>query len=130
MLACTDIAFLTLDDEELLWGSQPVEQVVARTQALGVGEIVIKRGADACLVFSMEGERLEVPAIALPPERVVDTTAAGDSFSAGYGGTPERRQRPTGGAARPPARRNGDPTPRCHHSRSGDARIANKAAAR
>lgn len=30
------------------------------------------------------GERLEVPAIALPPERVVDTTAAGDSFSAGY----------------------------------------------
>lgn len=25
-----------------------------------------------------------MPAIALPPERVVDTTAAGDSFSAGY----------------------------------------------
>lgn len=32
----------------------------------------------------MAGEKLEVPAIALPPERVVDTTAAGDSFSAGY----------------------------------------------
>lgn len=84
VLTCTDIAFLTLDDEALLWGTQPVEQVVARTQALGVGEIVIKRGADACLVFSVGGERLEVPAIALPPERVVDTTAAGDSFSAGY----------------------------------------------
>ncbi len=84
VLACTDIAFLTLDDEELLWGAQPIERVVARTQALGVGEIVIKRGAHACLVFSMAGEKLEVPAIALPPERVVDTTAAGDSFSAGY----------------------------------------------
>ena len=84
VLACTDIAFLTLDDEELLWGAQPIEQAVARTQALGVGEIVIKRGAHACLVFSMAGEKLEVPAIALPPERVVDTTAAGDSFSAGY----------------------------------------------
>ncbi|ASC80623.1 2-dehydro-3-deoxygluconokinase [Serratia marcescens] len=84
VLTCTDIAFLTLDDEELLWGAQPVEQIVTRTQALGVGEIVIKRGADACLVFNVEGERLEVPAIALPPERVVDTTAAGDSFSAGY----------------------------------------------
>ncbi len=35
-------------------------------------------------MFNVEGERLEVPAIALPPERVVDTTAAGDSFSAGY----------------------------------------------
>lgn len=53
VLTCTDIAFLTLDDEALLWGTQPVEQVMARTQALGVGEIVIKRGADACLVFSV-----------------------------------------------------------------------------
>ena len=100
VLACTDIAFLTLDDEELLWGGQPIERVVARTQALGVGEIVIKRGADACLVFSAEGERLEVPAIALPPERVVDTTAAGDSFSAGY-----LAERLSGGSAQQAAQR-------------------------
>ncbi|OJT42864.1 sugar kinase [Serratia plymuthica] len=84
VLACTDIAFLTLDDENLLWGKQPVEQVVRRTQALGVTEIVIKRGADACLVFSAEGTELEIPAVQLPKEKVVDTTAAGDSFSAGY----------------------------------------------
>ncbi|CAI1092953.1 2-dehydro-3-deoxygluconokinase [Serratia entomophila] len=84
VLACTDIAFLTLDDEDLLWGRQPVEQIVSRTREFGVGEIVIKRGAEACLVFSAEGEQHEVPAIALPKDKVVDTTAAGDSFSAGY----------------------------------------------
>lgn len=84
VLACTDIAFLTLDDEDLLWGKLPLEQVVQRTQQLGVTEIVIKRGADSCLVFSVEGTEFEIPAVRLPKEKVVDTTAAGDSFSAGY----------------------------------------------
>jgi 2-dehydro-3-deoxygluconokinase len=44
MLQCTDIAFLTLDDEDALWGEKPVEDVIARTQAAGVSEVVIKRG--------------------------------------------------------------------------------------
>lgn len=84
MLACTDIAFLTLDDEDLLWGEKPVEEVIERTQRAGVKEVVIKRGADSCLV-AIAGEALvEVPAVKLPKEKVVDTTAAGDSFSAGY----------------------------------------------
>lgn len=83
MLACTDIAFLTLDDEDLLWGEQPLDAVLERTHALGVGEVVIKRGADACLV-SIGAQRYEIPAVKLAKERVVDTTAAGDSFSAGY----------------------------------------------
>lgn len=51
MLACTDIAFLTLDDEDMLWGEKPLEQVIDRTQALGVSEIIIKRGADSCIVW-------------------------------------------------------------------------------
>lgn len=84
ILSCTDIAFLTLDDEELLWGKQSVEHVVSRTHGFGVSEIVIKRGADPCLLFCPAGETHDVPAIALPKEKVIDTTAAGDSFSAGY----------------------------------------------
>ena len=44
MLECTDIAFLTLDDEDALWGEKPVDEVIARTQAAGVSEVVIKRG--------------------------------------------------------------------------------------
>jgi len=95
MLQCTDIAFLTLDDEDALWGEKSVEEVIARTHAAGVSEVVIKRGADSCLV-SVSGEAvIDVPAVKLAKDKVVDTTAAGDSFSAGYlavrltGGTPE-----------------------------------------
>ncbi|MDV5354708.1 sugar kinase [Enterobacter asburiae] len=84
MLACTDIAFLTLDDEDLLWGEQPVETVIERTQRAGVNEVVIKRGADSCLVAITGEAVIEVPAVKLPKEKVIDTTAAGDSFSAGY----------------------------------------------
>lgn len=84
MLTCTDIAFLTLDDEDALWGEKPAADVIARTHEAGVNEVVIKRGSDSCLV-SVKGEALvDVPAVKLPKESVVDTTAAGDSFSAGY----------------------------------------------
>ena len=84
ILNCTDIAFLTLDDETALWDEAPVEQVIARTRAAGVSEIVIKRGAEACLVALNADPLLEVPAIQLEKEKIIDTTAAGDSFSAGY----------------------------------------------
>lgn len=84
MLECTDIAFLTLDDEDALWGEKPVEEVISRTQAAGVKEIVIKRGAESCLVAVGAEPVVEVAAVKLPKEKVIDTTAAGDSFSAGY----------------------------------------------
>ena len=100
MLACTDIAFLTLDDEDLLWGEKPVEEVIHRTQAAGVREVVIKRGADSCLVAIQGESKLEVPAVKLPKEKVIDTTAAGDSFSAGY-----LAVRLTGGSAEEAAKR-------------------------
>lgn len=100
MLSCTDIAFLTLDDEDLLWGKQPVEEVIRRTQAAGVREVVIKRGAESCLVAIADEAWLEVPAVKLPKEKVIDTTAAGDSFSAGY-----LAVRLTGGSAEAAAKR-------------------------
>jgi len=84
MLQCTDIAFLTLDDEDALWGEKPVEEVIARTHDAGVTEVVIKRGADSCLVAVKGDALIDVPAVKLAKESVVDTTAAGDSFSAGY----------------------------------------------
>lgn len=100
MLTLTDIAFLTLDDETLLWGDAPVSAVIARTQQAGVSEVVIKRGADACLVAVGDEPLLEAPAVRLPPQAVVDTTAAGDSFSAGY-----LALRLTGGSAADAAKR-------------------------
>lgn len=81
ILAFTDVAFLTLDDEEKLWGTADVEACLARTQEFGVAEIVLKCGAQPCVVASQRG-RFEIPAQKIT--HIVDTTAAGDSFSAGY----------------------------------------------
>ena len=100
LLSHTDIAFLTLDDETLLWGETDSEAVIRRTRESGVSEIVIKRGADSCLIDTGTDTLLEVPAIRLAAENVVDTTAAGDSFSAGY-----LAVRLTGGSAEEAAKR-------------------------
>ena len=91
VLAQVDIALLTEDDELALFGYADSEQVFGAYPA--IEEVVLKRGADACLIRSA-GERFSVPAVKV--EKVVDTTAAGDSFSAAYlasrlkGGSPEQ----------------------------------------
>ncbi|CAH8242789.1 2-dehydro-3-deoxygluconokinase [Vibrio aestuarianus] len=93
ILRITDIAFLTFDDEQMLYGDVEEQQAIERTQSFGVAEIVVKRGADDCYVIQ-NGTLVAIPAI--PVSTIVDTTAAGDSFSAGYlakrltGGTPEQ----------------------------------------
>ena len=80
-----------------LWASKEETQ---RTHNAGVKEVVVKRGADSCLV-SIAGEGLvDVPAVKLPKEKVIDTTAAGDSFRAGY-----LAVRLTGGSAENAAKR-------------------------
>lgn len=79
--ALTDIALVTLEDDEALYGVAQAETVCARLLAQGVGEVVIKRGEKSCLVATRD-ERHECT----PPEvaDIVDTTAAGDSFAAAY----------------------------------------------
>ncbi|GGP18531.1 sugar kinase [Silvimonas iriomotensis] len=81
MLSLASLALLTLDDEVALYGEADVETVIARTRALGVAEVVIKRGGAASVVAT-DALRLEVAPVPVTP--VVDTTAAGDSFAAGY----------------------------------------------
>jgi 2-dehydro-3-deoxygluconokinase len=71
----------TLEDERELWGDETAASAVARWRAFGVREGVIKRGAEAALVFTADGD-FEAPAAT--PFRVIDTTAAGDAFNAGY----------------------------------------------
>lgn len=80
-----DIALVTLDDEMALRGTG--EAAALDLAGVGVGvwagrEIVVKRGARPTIVRRADGSLIEVAA--LPVERVVDTTAAGDSFAAGY----------------------------------------------
>ncbi|WP_296261348.1 MULTISPECIES: sugar kinase [unclassified Pseudomonas] len=87
-----DVVLLTEDDEQALFGYADAEQIITAYRDLGIAEVVIKRGAQSCLVCA-GNQRYEVAA--QPVQNVIDTTAAGDSFSAAYlawrlrGGSPE-----------------------------------------
>ena len=83
ILSYTDIAFLTQDDEQMLWGNTHYQDSIIRSKKLNVSEIIIKRGNESCIVETLN-ERVEVPANIITKDKIVDTTAAGDSFSAGY----------------------------------------------
>ncbi len=76
-----DIALPTFDDEAVLWGDPSPEATVARLQAFGIGEIVVKNGPNSALVATAGAQEfVPVPEVFIP----VDTTAAGDGFNAGY----------------------------------------------
>ena len=76
-----DVALPTFDDEAVLWGDPSPEATVERLQAFGINEIVVKNGPNSALVSAGgRQEMIPVPEVVNP----VDTTAAGDSFNAGY----------------------------------------------
>ncbi len=76
-----DVALPTFDDEALLWGDASPEATMQRLHAFGIAEIVVKNGPNSALVAAAgQQEFVPVPAVVMP----VDTTAAGDSFNAGY----------------------------------------------
>ena len=76
-----DIALPTYDDEAVLWGDPSPDATIERLQAFGIGEIAMKNGPNSALVASGgQKEFVPVPDVVVP----VDTTAAGDSFNAGY----------------------------------------------
>jgi 2-dehydro-3-deoxygluconokinase len=76
-----DIALPAFDDEAVLWGDPSPEATVARLQAFGIGEIVVKNGPNSALVAAAGAQEfVPVPEVVVP----VDTTAAGDGFNAGY----------------------------------------------
>lgn len=73
-----DIGLPTLEDEAMLNGATSAADVQAHWQGLGAGEVVVKLGADGCLLSDV--------GIVPPPERLSprDTSGAGDAFNAGY----------------------------------------------
>ncbi|GAB4423090.1 MAG: PfkB family carbohydrate kinase [Anaerolineae bacterium] len=80
LLPLVDVVLTTVEEIPLLLvdGSTPADVLAA-----GVGVVVAKRGAAGCAVYAA-GE--SAPVVDLPghPVSVVDTSAAGDSFNAGF----------------------------------------------
>lgn len=80
-LALTDIALPTYPDEEALFGDISPAEAAKRLAGHGVGEIVVKDGAEPAYV-AWKGETGSVPAV--PVAVPADTTGAGDSFNGAY----------------------------------------------
>lgn len=81
MLGRVDIALPTLDDEQALSGVKDARECAERLRRCGVAEIAIKLGERGCFLSSTH---LTGEVAAEPIDQVVDSTAAGDSFNAGY----------------------------------------------
>lgn len=83
MYQTTDLALVTFDDEQLIWGDKTPEDALTRLHNLGVTKVVVKLGEKGCLVGDTTHDSIyTVPTI--PVETVVDTTSAGDSFNGGF----------------------------------------------
>ena len=102
------IALVTADDHQALMDLPDLDAAIAHAKALAAPEVLIKRGASSTLVRADDAQRRTAQAAGPHPnplpqagegvidgrvwleaptqwvERVVDTTAAGDSFAGGY----------------------------------------------
>lgn len=81
-LGLASVALVTLDDEMALWGQPDAAAQLERTLESPCAELVVKRGAQPTLVRL--GGQAPQPVATEPVPRVVDTTAAGDSFAGAY----------------------------------------------
>ena len=77
-----DIVLPSFDDEKTFFGDDTPEDTAKRYHDLGVGLVVVKNGVDEILASDTNNNQLR-----FTPKQVehpVDTTAAGDSFNAGF----------------------------------------------
>jgi 2-dehydro-3-deoxygluconokinase len=78
VLDISDIVLASTEDLLPLYGEQPYSRLMDH---LGASEVILKLPEPACVVRSGSEDRIVA---ADPVDEVIDTTAAGDSFSAAY----------------------------------------------
>ena len=77
----TDVAMPGFDDEKALFDDATPEHACKRLAELGIAEVIMKNGSSPCLVAAGQ-DIVRFPVTF--QHGVADTTAAGDSFNAGY----------------------------------------------
>lgn len=81
IISFCDTVFVGLDELTEIHGVSSREEGHTFLAAKGVRESVIRSGGEICSIMS-NGVTVEIPSLTV--EKVVDTTAAGDSFSGAY----------------------------------------------
>jgi len=76
-----DLVLLTFEDEQLLWSDNDVQGTFQRLKPYEIGSVIVKDGANGCFYETKGSEGHVLPK---KVECVIDTTAAGDSFNAGF----------------------------------------------
>lgn len=76
-----DLILPSFDDEQSFFGDPDSQATIARYQGCGAKQVVVKAGGGPIRFGGEAGDGLISD---LPLEKPVDTTAAGDSFNAGY----------------------------------------------
>jgi 2-dehydro-3-deoxygluconokinase len=80
---CCHTAMITLDDHQAVFECASLKDALTHAQSLSISEMIIKQGASPTLVreeHTSEWSHVSTQVV----EQVIDTTAAGDSFAAGY----------------------------------------------
>ena len=80
--ALADIVLPSYDDEALHFGDKTPKETIVRYLSHGAGLVVVKNGAKTILAQNSAGDAFSFQPE--PVQSIVDTTAAGDSFNAGF----------------------------------------------
>jgi len=81
LFRAANLVFATFEDEQLLWGDATAAETLARLHASGTRCVALKLGSEGCLYS--DGKTI-IRSAATPVASVIDTTAAGDAFNAGF----------------------------------------------
>ncbi|KQV38234.1 MULTISPECIES: sugar kinase [unclassified Rhizobium] len=78
----SNLVMPSFEDEATHFGDADIAATIARYRGLGVGNLVVKDGANGVTLSFKGQETVFVPTVRV--EKVVDTTSAGDSFNGAF----------------------------------------------